>query len=205
MKPLAQALPPPNGTNTPLLDLSEKINKALYGTKVDWQKLSNVNLRAASREEIIYVKKELTMDVSARSVLTSIDKLDKRSPGARIAYDTLCEFLHPNVGDLYSATVRAYSQFDVYGTRHLTRELGLGRKDLSTVFDLERILSQVLTISCDAFRILPIALGDLQVASHAANKMAKRFAHRARKRYRAYFKNDDLCPCLSGLRVRDCR
>jgi hypothetical protein len=205
LKPLTQASPQSDTLNRPLLEVADKISKALYGTKVDWQKLLNVNPRTVSNDDIAYARKDLTMDVSARSVLSSIDKLDKRIPGTRIAYDVLCEFLHPNVGDLYSATVGAYSHIDYYGTRHLIRELGLGPKELSSTPDLERILSQVLTICSEAIRILPLAFDDLKTESYVANKLAKKFAHRVRKRYRSYFQKNDLCPCLSGLRIRDCK
>jgi hypothetical protein len=205
LKPLAQTLPSPAKPNEPLLDVGDKIGKALYGTKVDWLKLGTVDLRAASKEDIAYFKERLTMDVTARSVLSTIDKLDKRVPGVRIAYDVLCEFLHPNVGDLYATTVRASSQMDIHGTRHLIREIGLGPKDLSTTPDLAQILSQVLSICSDSFDVLPLAFDDLHMASRAANKMARKFAHRVRRRHRPYFQKDDLCPCLSGFRVGDCR
>jgi len=204
LRPFAQTVPSPEKPNEPLLDVGDKIGKALYGTKVDWRKLGSVDLRIASKDDIAYVKEKLTMDVTARSVLSAIDKLDKRVPGVRIAYDVLCEFLHPNVGDLYATTVRTSSQTDVHGTRHLVREIGLGPKDLSTTPDLAQILSQVLSICSDSFDVLPLAFDDLHMASRVANKMARRFAHRVRKRYRPYFHKNDLCPCLSGLRVADC-
>jgi hypothetical protein len=205
LRPFAQTRPSSDKPNGPLLDVRDKIGKALYGKKVDWRTLSVVDLRAASKEDVAYVNEKLTMDVSARSVLSAVDKLNRRVPGVRLAYDVLCEFLHPNVGDLYAATVRASSRRDIYGTRHLIWEIGLGPKDLSTTPDLEQILSQVLAICSDTFDILPLALDELQTGSRVANKMARKFAHRVRKRYRPYFQSDDLCPCLSGLRVSDCK
>jgi hypothetical protein len=205
LKPFAQTLPSPDKPNEPLLDVGDKIGKALYGTKVDWRKLGTVDLRTASKEDIAYVKKKLTTDVTARSVLSAIDKLDKRVPGVRVAYDVLCEFLHPNVGDLYATTVLASSQMDIHGTRHSIREIGLGPKDLSTTPDLAQILSQVLSICSESFDVFPLALDDLKIASRTANKMARKFAHRVRKRHRPYFQKRDLCPCLSGLRVGDCK
>lgn len=205
LKPLAEIRPSPDKPSEPLIAEADRIGKALYGTKIDWRKLSAVDWRVAKTKDIEYVRKELTMDVSARSVLTAIDKLDKRVPGLRIAYDVLCEFLHPNVGDLYATTVHTYSRTDFHGTRHLIREIGLGPKDLSDTPDLERILSQVLAICSGTLEILPLAFDDLRAASLAANKMAEKFAHRVRKHYRPYFQKDDLCPCLSGLRVKECK
>lgn len=208
----AQVRAPSDRRNGPLIDLGDTIGRALYQTRIEWQKLRDVDWHSESnkqierlKDEIKYTKEELTMDVHARSVDTPIEKLNKRVPGILIAYHVLCEFLHPNVGDLYSATVRASSQNDTYGTRHLIRELGLGPKDLSTAPDLERILSRVLLICCDALRLLPQILDELETASRTANIMAKSFAHRVRKLHRSYFQSRDLCPCLSGLRIRDCK
>ncbi|MEJ1159542.1 hypothetical protein [Prosthecomicrobium sp. N25] len=205
LKPLAKATLASDGSSTPLIESANTISKALYGTKMDWNKLRDVNLRSASKDEIAYIRTELTMDVSARNVLSSIDKLNKQAPGIRIAYEILCEFLHPNVGDLYSATRKAHDFKDAYGTRHLVREISLGPKDISGAPDLSRILVKTLEICCDALRVYPLALTDLFVTCDAADKLAKKFAHRVRKYNRGCFKKNDLCPCLSGLRIRDCR
>ncbi|MGU3539668.1 hypothetical protein [Methylobacterium sp. A54F] len=204
IRSLTEALPSPDGPNLPLLNVADKIGKALYGTKIDWQKLREVGF-GESKESVAYVHKDMTMDVSARSILSAIDKLDKKIPGLRISYDTLCEYLHPNVGDLYSATARSYSLLDGYGTRHIIRELGLGPKDLSTAPDLEHVMSGVLAVCCEMLRELPDAIDELQTTSWAANIFAMKYAHRIRKLYRHYFQKNDFCPCLSGLRVRDCK
>ncbi len=86
LKPFARTAPSPDKPNEPLLDVGDKIGKALYGTKVDWRKLGTVDLSTASKEDIAYVKEKLTMDVTARSVLSAIDKLDKRVSGVRWLY-----------------------------------------------------------------------------------------------------------------------
>ena len=205
VKALPSGPTPPDFPHKPLIEVSDRIGRALYGTKVNWEALRDVDLHAVRKDDIAYIHKELTLDVSARNVLTSIDKLGKRVSGARVAYDVLCEFLHPNVGDLYSTTVRATSHSDAFRTRHLVREIGLGPKDLSTAPDLEALMDQVLPVCGEALRLLPSLFGDLHTASLAANRMAKKAAHKMRKRYRSYFRNNDLCPCLSGRKVRDCR
>lgn len=208
----AEVPAPLDRPNGPLLDLGDTIGKALYQTRVNWQKLFDVDWQSTSnkqmerlKEDITPIKEELTMDVHARSIETFIEKLNKRVPGILICYHVLCEFLHPNVGDLFSATVRASSQNDAYGTLHLLRELGLGPKDVSTAPDLERIQSRVLLHCCEALRLLPQIHEDLETASRTANRMAKNFAHIVRKKYRPFFKTDDLCPCLSGLRIGSCK
>jgi hypothetical protein len=205
LRGLPDAVAPANRPSKPLLELGDKIGKALYGTKVNWEALRDVDLRSASKEQVAYAQKELTLNVSARSVLGSVDSLEKRVPGVRIAYDVLCEFLHPNVGDLFATTVRGSARLDDFLTRHVVREIGLGPKDLTTNPDLDAILSKTLPICRDAVCLLPIVLGELQAVSLVAISQAKKFAHIVRKKYRTYFRNSDLCPCLSGLKVRDCK
>ena len=205
IKDLRSEKAPPDRPSMPLINLGDRIGKALYGTKVDWKALCTSDLRNASKNDLAYFHKVLTMNVSARSVLSSIDKLERRIPGIRVAYEVLCEFLHPNVGDLYSATVRSDSELDEFGTRHVVREIGLGPKDLSTTIDLQAALAQVLEISCDAIRLFPELLENLENAIVIANAMARKSAHRIRKNYRELFGKGDLCPCLSGLKVRYCK
>jgi hypothetical protein len=205
LQDFAHAAPSPDKPSEPLISAADKIGKALYGTRLDWQKLRNADLRTAAKEDVAYVRKQLTMDVSARNVLSSMDKLDKRVRGIRVSYDVLCEFLHPNVGDLYSATLHATSHSDSFGTRHITREIGLGPKDSSAALDLMAIMSQVLSISCEAIHLLPSTMAELDALSRKANDMAKSFAHVVRRNYKNLFRKDDLCPCLSGMTIRKCR
>lgn len=205
LQDFARATASPEKPSEPLILAADKIGKALYGTRLDWLKLSNADLRTTAKEDLMYVRKQLTMDVSARNVLSSMDKLDKRIRGIRVSYDVLCEFLHPNVGDLYSATLKATSYSDAFGTRHVIREIGLGPKDSSTALDLMAIMSQVLSISCEAIHLLPSMMADLDALSKKANDMAKGFAHVVRKNYKTLFRKDDLCPCLSGMTIRKCK
>jgi hypothetical protein len=205
LQDFARSAPSPDKPSEPLILAADKIGKALYGTRLDWQKLRNADLRTIAKENVAYVRKQMTMDVSARNVLSSMDKLDKRVRGIRVSYDVLCEFLHPNVGDLYSATLHATSHSDAFGTRHITREIGLGPKDSSAALDLIAIMSQVLSISCEAIQLVPSMLTELDTLSRKANDMAKSFAHTARKNYKSLFRKDDLCPCMSGMTIRKCR
>ena len=62
-------------------------------------------------------------------------------PGTRIVYDVLCEFLHPNVGDLFATTMEVRSLTDRDGTRLLHRVIGRGPKDFSGFHELDHILA----------------------------------------------------------------
>lgn len=189
----------------PLINLSDIIGRALYGTKVDWQKVRSSDLRTVKSEQLAYVKKEFVADWMARSVLTSIDKLNTRIPGLRNAYDLLCEFLHPNVGDLFATTLKVQSFNDSYQTRHLIRTIGVGPKDLTDVHDLNNILSNICEIVIDVVKYFPEIVRSLINYSEIATRLTKKNAHVIRSLYPHHFKKDDLCPCMSGLKIRRCK
>jgi hypothetical protein len=92
---------PIDGPLTPVLDLSETINKALYGTLREWPKLVNSDFRKTAVKDVKYVKKPNTANALPENILNAIDKLEKTVAGTRLVYEILCEYLHPHVGDLW--------------------------------------------------------------------------------------------------------
>lgn len=188
----------------PLLELSGNIRKALYGTQRDWPELAKVDFRRASPKEVAYVAKEDVADLKASNVLTAVDKLEKRVPGSRLTYEILCEFLHPNIGDLMGTTLAANSFVDMHGTRHLVRIIGLGPKNLAGLPEQRVITTKLLDVCSDIVRHVPRVLDEIESVSISASEMTRKFAHMVAKRHRHWFANRDLCPCLSGLNVRDC-
>ncbi len=185
--------------------IAELIGKSLYGTRMDWQKLASSDFTTAKARELSYEPKEKFMVVSASQILNHVDKLGKRVPGSRVAYDVLCEFLHPNVGDLFATTTHAASRVDAWGTRHLTREISLGRHDFSGAKDLVDCLSKALEIVRSITDELPEIFSDLDAFGKEVSALNKKSMHRVRKRQAHLFNRNDLCPCLSGLTVNNCK
>ncbi len=197
----------PISPETPLktvLELGQIIVKSLYGTQQNWTKLTKIDFREASHKDVAYIITAEDGGIKATNVLGSIDKLEKRVPGARLTYEVLCEFLHPNRGDLYGATTDARSLTDHYGMRYLERVIGLGPKSLAKLPDLQVITEKMLDVSADIIRHLPTALNEIEIVSTYATKLTRSFAHKMVKQYRGMFANRDLYPCLSGMIIKDC-
>jgi hypothetical protein len=108
-----------DGPPTPVWELSEIISKSLYGTGLDWQVLTKVDFRQTPAKETKYVKKDDTANMKSDRIGQAVNKLELRVPGARLVYEILCEFLHPNVGDLWSTTLTGKVLVDDHGARHL--------------------------------------------------------------------------------------
>jgi hypothetical protein len=189
----------------PLIDVSTPIVRALYGTQRDWGKLAKADFRKITYKEAAYTVSEENESIRASNIMNAIDKLEKRASGTRLTYEVLCEFLHPNRGDLFGSTVSAQATADYHGTRHLDRTISLGPKTLVGSPDVQTIIEKMMDVSVDILRSFPAVMHEIEAISGYATKITQEFAHNiANKHYKRLFTNRDPCPCLSGLRVRDC-
>jgi hypothetical protein len=195
---------PPETPLKTVLELSQIIARALYGTQQNWTKLTQVDFRVTSHKDVAYITAAEVGGIKATNILSSIDKLEKEIPGARLTYEVLCEFLHPNRGDLYGATVDALSLTDQYGMRHVRRTIGLGPKNLENLLEVGVVVEKMLDVSADIVRHLPIVLNEIEIISTFATNITQSFAHKYVKNNRNMFRNRDFCPCLSGKAVKDC-
>lgn len=197
-------LAPIDGPLTPVLELSETIHRALYSTNREWAKLINSDFRKTSIKEVRYFSKPDRANALPENILNSIDKLDKSIPGTRLAYEILCEYLHPNVGDLWGATLEAESTIDAHGTRHLMRRIGLGQKNLDGLRDQQIVRDKLFDVCGDIVMRYPTQLDEINLIAEKTTRLTRRFAHGVVKNYRQQFQSSDRCPCLSGKTVSAC-
>jgi hypothetical protein len=195
---------PVDGPLTPVLDHSEIIHRALYATRREWTEVVKSDFRRTSFKDVQYVKKPNVASALPDNILNAIDTLDTKVAGTRLVYEILCEYLHPNVGDLWGATLEADYSVDAHGTRHLTRLIGLGPKTYKGLPDQQVIRDNLFDVCCDIVVQMPIALNDLALIGERATRLTRRFAHGAVKKYRQQFLGGDPCPCLSGQTVVAC-
>jgi hypothetical protein len=193
---------PVDGPLTPVLELGETIHKALYGTTREWFKVVKSDFRKTAAKELKYEEKPNIASVFPENILKAIDKLDKTVAGTRLVYEILCEYLHPNIGDLWGATLSAESYLDEHGTCHYVRRIGLGPKSYEGYHEVIR--DKLFDVCADIVIQLPIALDEVVLIAEHATRLTRRFAHRTVKRYRQAFLGTDPCPCLSGKTVAAC-
>jgi hypothetical protein len=194
-----------DGAFDPVWEHSETIFTALYGTQREWTKLVQSDFRKTSVKSVKYVKKSGIANALPDNILDSIDTLNKTVPGTRLVYEILCEYLHPNVGDLFGATLEADSDVDRHGTRHLVRRIGLGPKSYKGHSDLQVIRDKLFDVCCDILPRMPMALDEIVAIANTVTNLSRRALHGAvKKHYRQLFLGSDPCPCLSGQTVAAC-
>jgi hypothetical protein len=187
-----------------IYEVGEQVVKALYGTQINWLVVSALDFRKDPPKSAAYVREQLRADESSFKIMNSIDKLGKTVSGTRLAYDLLCEFLHPNVGDLMSATVGMEAFTDKMGTKHLERRLGLASKLASLAPEYQLVEGKLFEICIDIVRYAPDVFARLQEYSRALTKVTRSRSHKMYRKNRTLFTKDDPCPCLSGRSIKDC-
>jgi hypothetical protein len=187
------------------LNIDDDMRNALYGTTVKWNEVAAKPLEAIDLEKEL--GKRLKEDFGihfATQILNKIDALNKSVPGTRAAYEILCDYLHPNVGDLFAVTSSYVEDTDRFGVKHLIRDIYVGQRSfdgttadrviLDRIYDL---FAKLIEISADDYRrckLLDATLSD----------WARSYTKEILKNNKHTFKKSDLCPCSSGKRVFAC-
>ena len=68
----------------PLIEVSEVVSRALYGTKRDWTAVAAADFREATQKDAKYARSEDRVNLEAANILRSVDRLDKSVAGAPI-------------------------------------------------------------------------------------------------------------------------
>ncbi|MDO9367757.1 MAG: hypothetical protein Q7T68_04235 [Sphingopyxis sp.] len=143
--------------------------------------------------------------MGAKNILNGIDRLEKLVPGTRAIYSVLCEFLHPNVGDLISSTqtTRAFSNSS--GTRFISPQIGQGPSYLAGQFDIGTLIGTANDIRPDIAAKIPERLEKLQITSDNVARATKKSQHKALRSNRNIFSRSDLTPVCRARLSRDAR
>jgi hypothetical protein len=187
-----------------LVATGELFTVALLGTKVDWTKLSTSNLSSTVPKSLGYSQREHELDLAAKRVGSRIKSLEVKIPGAGIAYETLCEFLHPNIGDYFSSVLEARKSSDSVGAKHIQIELGRGQTDLATSSDIDAAIARVIRVVIDVVSLFPELDRNMKDVAERLLWRTQKFMRPLVKSNRAFFSNSDPCPCQSGKEIAVC-
>jgi len=204
LRRLLAHLPDPVEDFTKILHAGEVIGRTLYSTRINWTVLAESELRTIKDNQMEYESSEYTSDMGAKSVMNGIDRLNKLVPGARASYAILCEFLHPNVGDLISTTIEAESFYDASGTRHMRRYIGKGANNLDKQIDMMKVIDSVLSISGTIIARIPTLFEQLDQLVFRVTEATRKTQHKTLRRYKHLFSRGDPCLCLSGRTIGQC-
>jgi hypothetical protein len=178
---------------------------ALYGTTVKTNDIAEKQLQDIDLKKDLGrgLRSELGIHF-AEQVLNKIDELNESVPGTRAAYEILCDYSHPNVGDLFATTLSYDEQPDRFGIKHITRKIGIGQM-ISSVQTADRvILSRIYEL---ILKLVKTSTDDYErCASNDTRLMelARSATRKTIKNYKRTFKKNDRCLCGSGEPIFRC-
>lgn len=181
--------------------LLDTIHKHLMATKIDIKDFTENPILGGKRKS--YKADERFSDISAQSVLNSIDVLDKTVKGSRRGYEFLCEFAHPNTGAfLLSRSRKAVVQKKSPLTFVETAQ---GRSTPSLSLEAFQLpLLQSFDLLLETGRLFERDCVEMDRLAEHLVKYSKDVAKVVLRNYAPLWNRDEPCPCLSGLNIANC-
>lgn len=182
---------------------SGEVTKRLYATRIDWTKLATADIRSSKAKTFQYRKDEYRADMEAADLLKAIDRLDQRIPGARLAYDVLSEFVHPNYGTVYAVTELVNFDEDHYGIGWQKRQIGMGFPHCMTTLN-RQILVDTFLIFAEVFALLIPLHSQVSNISDRLLRCIQQTIRPILTSNPALFERNESCPCGSGRKLKKC-
>jgi hypothetical protein len=181
-----------------LHNAGEIVARALYSTRVNWSSLLEKDPKDISKNDLKFDPIVGAIVLTAETILKQIDKLGNAVPGIRVAYEFLCEFAHPNYGDLIFAT-SAYEEeeSDWCGIRVRTRVIGHRNGEIELPIDYTIVFGKMLKVCAELSQHVISDHRALADATAAAEQMVRSYMRSAIKKNRDAFRKTDMCPCGS--------
>jgi hypothetical protein len=184
-----------------ITDISAILHSHIMATRIDWLDYTSKPMKGSKKKS--YKPKEGFQSAEAKSILNSIDLLDKKVKGVRRGYEFLCEFAHPNVGTYmaYRASKKEISRNSPF----MFIETVI-RAEISKA-GIEWLSSPII----GSFQLLAESLFEFEKSTASLNRLElsiKKYSIFATKKVlkntaRIWAKNEP-CPCLSGKSVVSC-
>jgi hypothetical protein len=187
-----------------LIDLAQPVSKTLYGTRRNWAELVQADFSEGGGKRDRYQVEAGNKDLESNSVMNFVDEVNKEIAGVRRVYELLCEFAHPNVGDLFSATAEFHITTDRKNLRFYKRIIRNENRNSSMHPDFDIILGKIYQFMVKIIEnhtknhdiLSRYSLLSLNIAQNYIANVVRRNSHA--------FRRDDICPCLSGKMLYQC-
>lgn len=190
-----------------LLAVAEVIS-GLVGTRFNWSKLQLLDFPDMNaKTDYIHDTDDTRTDLTAKSILGNIDKLQKREnyKGIRPFYNFCCEFVHPNIGDNIATTIdKQILKTDggqlAYKTKFSKSPMSISQSDAGffAMFPKSYRFANVLVNESER------VAKEFGVLLDKIKRVNQRCAHRVVKKQVNCFSKNDFCPCGSGRPIHMC-
>ena len=181
-------------------ELFPQLVRALFATSLEFRDLQELDFKNHKLPK--YEKRDGDLvDRKPLNILTPISQLEKKVPGVENSYAFLSEFVHPNVGDFETATEKT-----TMSLRFVTRPNSFGGGSRHGG-NSGRMLNQCVDILMDALSHYTTLLPQSDQYMAKSKSLCRQLLHDTMGEYnlkRWGLRKGSPCPCLSGLRIKEC-
>jgi len=190
--------------NERLGEIRGKLINVTYSTRVDWEgMLMGDSAQLIEKNKIKYKSNELRHDRTSKTILDSIDHLNKKVKGTRAVYEILCEFAHPNVGLVLGLTQSISTIQDKHGFNWVRRKISLD-PPISTIKDMSKVINQIMSITAKCVKHFQILLTDADEQIYKVQKIIQMLLHPVLSKNKDILDPYSICPCGSGKKIKFC-
>lgn len=181
------------------------VGQKVYATRVDWDSLLTQTADDVLAEgKIKYEAKEDRIDREAKGLMNAIDHLAKQVQGVRAVYEILCEFAHPNIGNLMINCNEVHCYKDSLGMPWVQKTIGMS-PPIAFVEITKLVLSKVIEVLANTlvrFEHLMNIDGPEQKEKvlRITQLVVREVAAKNRNNIDPYY----MCPCGSGKKMKFC-
>lgn len=200
------SLPKPDDANGAIAawgSYAGEVTKRLYATRIDWPNLTRGDFRRDKARRFEYRKSEYLADMEAADLLKGVDKLGSRVAGARLAYDVLSEFVHPNYGTVLSVTESVQLQKDRHGLDWQLRRIGLGFPG-SMASEAKQVLVDTFLVFSETFCLFESLSEEVAGVSGRLLECVQTVVRQVLEADKTIFDRNEPCPCGGGKKLKKC-
>ena len=200
-------------------NIEPKLSKFLLQTKINpkifWEGFKNLSEKDTiyNQDEFIDFQKnslgkqtdvenEELYNFQSKSIMGFIREINEKIPDFKNCYGVLCEIIHPSSLDtiLFSSDLKTFSydkyelikrSFSLYNSNSVDKTFHSIFKDINDV--LSNALKYYVTLSASIEKKIDVF-----------NSKNIKYLHTGINIKKKFFKANHLCPCLSGLKIKNC-
>lgn len=193
-----------------LIGIGNGVREMGSGTRFSWRESFHLPFEEMKDTDYVYDQENDLSDMSAKSILSSIDRSSKRELiGLRAFYNFCCEFVHPNLGDAVAAgsNLKIFKAEDgeILRKRKLSSSFDLISDQVVKVNSAEMVLLEnAYAFATKMITLLPETADQIASVLSSSERVSRVNIHKVVKIQRQVFKKDDLCPCGSGRNIKLC-
>jgi hypothetical protein len=185
-----------------MVEVQDKVASRGRATRYNWDNMySKESIRL---KKVLRPKESYGLDsFEAKDLLRGVDTLGKEILGLRNAYEFLCEFVHPNVGQSELFISSFFEEDAPYGIDYVTRQYST-KSQVVTWGNFSKSNMELLELTAELLEFFEGVDARLRSYIGKTSRLSKQYARQVLRSKPEIFPAEAWCPCGSCLPIFKC-